>query len=222
MTEIAFILDRSGSMGIIRRTAIAGFNEFLGQQKAVGTAARFTLALFDNEYEVPVHSIPLCEVTELTADTYVPRGGTALLDAIGRTIDELGSRLAALPEEKRPDQVVVAILTDGLENASRRFALADISAKISHQREKYNWQFFFLGANQDAIASAVSLSIDANDTATYIASNHGIRASSRSISRKLSAIRKSRGRIALSDQEQSDLTASLSQILNEESGEGRE
>lgn len=216
MTEIAFILDRSGSMESLWRTAIDSFNEFLGQQKAVGPAARFTLVLFDDEYEVPVRSIPLCEVTELTDETYVPRGTTALLDAIGRTIDELGSRLAALPPEKRPDQVVVAILTDGLENASQRFTLADVSAKISHQREKYRWQFFFLGANQDAIASAASLSIDADDSATYIAGVDGIFAGSRSISRKLSAIRKSRGRIALSDQEQSDLTAPLSQIVNEE------
>lgn len=216
MTEIAFILDRSGSMQNLRETAIAGFNDFLREQKAVGTDACFTLVLFDDRYEVPFRSVPLCEVSSLNADSFVPRGTTALLDAIGRTIDELGQRLAALPENQRPTQVVIAVLTDGLENASRVHTRHEIADKIAHQRDKYNWQFYFLAANQDAIASAAKLSIAAMYAATYPSSKSGVAASSRSISRKLSAVRKAAAKAPMSVREKADLSAPLSDIVADE------
>ena len=124
LTEIAFILDRSGSMESMVEPAISGFNRLLREQQQEPGTARFTLVLFDDQYEVPFHSVPIAEVVELDTNTFVPRGSTALLDAIGPTIDELGAKLAALPEADRPGQVIVAILTDGMENASHRYTLA--------------------------------------------------------------------------------------------------
>lgn len=119
-TEIAFILDRSGSMESCRDAAIDGFNQFLREQQQAKGSARLTLVFFDDEYVVPVSSIPIAEVVSLNRETYTTGNTTALLDAVGRTIDELGARLAAIGEPDRPGQIIVAILTDGLENASRR------------------------------------------------------------------------------------------------------
>lgn len=189
LTEIAFVLDRSGSMESCREQAIAGFNQFLRDQQSAPGTARLSLVLFDDQYEVPVSGVPLPEVTELTTRTFVPRGSTALLDAIGLTIDETGARLAALPECDRPGQVIVAILTDGMENASKKFTWHDISARIAHQRDTYNWQFLFLGANADAIATASALNIDRSMSSHYTADGIGHNAVMRSTSRKVTALR---------------------------------
>ena len=189
LTEIAFVLDRSGSMSSVAESAVTGFNEFLRDQQAAPGEARFTLALFDDEYLLPVNALPVGQVPLLNAATYVPRGSTALLDAIGRTVDDLGARLAATPEAERPGKVIVAILTDGYENASQRCTIRDVSARIRHQRDHYNWQFLFLGANQDAIATAAQMSIGAHDAATFQADAAGARASFKSTSRKASAYR---------------------------------
>ena len=131
-TEIAFILDRSGSMNSCQQAAIAGFNQFLDDQQKTEGLAKLTLVLFDDEYLVSVSSIPVHEIVPLTDDTYQPRGCTALLDAIGQTIDDFGRRFAAVSEKDRPGQVIVAILTDGLENASQRFTWKEIAGKIKH------------------------------------------------------------------------------------------
>ena len=189
LTEIAFVLDRSGSMSSVAESAVAGFNEFLRDQQTTPGEARFTLALFDDEYLLPAHALPVGEVRPLDASTYVPRGSTALLDAIGRTVDDLGVRLAATPAAERPGKVIVAILTDGYENASQRYTQADIAARIRHQRDRYGWQFLFLGANQDAIATAARMNIGAHDAATFQADAAGARASFKSTSRKASAHR---------------------------------
>ena len=128
-TEIAFILDRSGSMKSCQQAAIDGFNRFLADQQQIEGLAKLTLVLFDDEYFVPISSIPVQEIVPLTDDTYQPQGCTALLDAIGKTVDDLGLRLAALAEKDRPGQVIVAILTDGLENASQRFNWKEIEER---------------------------------------------------------------------------------------------
>lgn len=216
LTEIAFILDRSGSMESQLEAAIAGFNNFLREQKETPGDARFTLVLFDDRYETPCRSIPIREVVDLDTTTFVPRGSTALLDAIGRTIDELGAQLAAMREDDRPGQVIVAILTDGLENASRNFTHREISDRIAHQREVYKWQFFFLGANQDAIATASAMNIDAHAAMLYSADADGYHSSSKAISRKMSSLRKRSVGAPLSVQEEQDLKASLSEIGDDE------
>ena len=107
LIEIAFVLDRSGSMGSVARSAVDGFNDFLREQQSAPGQARFTLVLFDDEYLVPADAVPIDEVVPLNAGTYVPRGSTALLDAIGRTVDSLGRRLAATPAANRPGKVIV-------------------------------------------------------------------------------------------------------------------
>jgi len=220
-TEIAFILDRSGSMNCCQQAAIAGFNQFLDDQQKAEGLAKLTLVLFDDEYLVPVSSIPVHEVVPLTDDTYQPRGCTALLDAVGQTIDDLGNRLAALTEKDRPGQVIVAILTDGLENASRRFTWKEIAGKIKHQTDTYKWIFLFLGANQDAIATAANLSIAANNAASYVADAAGSKASHAAFSRKMSALRRTSMDIA-SVSEKLDAAASLTDIVSEEDRKSRE
>jgi len=190
-TEIAFILDQSGSMGSHVEAAIAGFNEFLRDQQSVPGTARLTLVLFDDRYEVPVDNIPVGEVCCLDTRTYVPRGSTALLDAIGQTIDAFKARIRDLPEAARPDQVIFAIFTDGEENASHRYTWRDIAGKIRRRQAKQGWEFLFLGANQDAIATAAQMNIHAHNAATASDSAEGVRGSSRAFSRKARAMRES-------------------------------
>lgn len=216
LTEIAFILDRSGSMQSQLDHAIKGFNDFRHAQCDVPGQARFTLVLFDDQYDVTCASVPIREVADLDRQTFEPRGSTALLDAIGRTIDELGARLAAMPEAERPGQVIVAILTDGEENASQQFTLADISSRIAHQRDVYGWQFFFLGADQDAIATAAKLNIDHASALRFSGDHAGYDSSSKAMSRKMRSLRKRSMGAKLNLQEEADLKASLSDIGREE------
>ena len=176
LVEIACIVDRSGSMQAITSDAIGGFNSFLDSQKREPGSARLTLVLFDHEYEVVHDSVDIQQVPPLNETTYQPRGTTALLDAIGRTIDDIGKRLSGTPKDRQPGLVIVAILTDGMENASRDYDYDRISKLIAHQHEKYAWEFIFLAANQDAIASAGKLSINANDAHSYQADSPGIHA----------------------------------------------
>ena len=175
-TEIVFILDRSGSMDSIAESAIKGFNDLLERQKREHdeTPVRMSLVLFNTEYEVPFLSISAPELEPLNMETYSPDGGTALLDAIGRTIDETGVRLAGMPESDRPGKVIIAILTDGEENSSRHYNWLQISDMIKHQRNVYQWDFLFLGANQDAIATASSIGIDVLSATCFEASAGGI------------------------------------------------
>jgi Mg-chelatase subunit ChlD len=214
-TEIAFILDRSGSMESCQDAAIEGFNDFLHEQQQAEGLAKLTLVLFDSEYLVPVQSLPVQEVIPLTRETYVPRSMTALLDAIARTVDEMGARFAALLEEDRPVQVIVSILTDGLENASQNFGWEDVAERIKHQTDVYKWTFLFLGANQDAIATAAKMNIAAANSASYVADEAGSRASHRSVSRKTHGLRAMSLGIATRE-EQLDAAAPLSDIVQEE------
>jgi hypothetical protein len=204
-TEIAFVLDRSGSMECCQDAAIEGFNQFLTEQQKTEGLAKLTLALFDDEYLVPVSSVPVQEVVPLTHETFQPRNCTALLDAIGKTIDDLGQRLDALQEKDRPGQVIIAILTDGLENASQRFTWKEIARKIKHQTDVYKWVFLFLGAN---------------NAATYVADSAGSKSGHAAFSRKARALRRASMGIA-SVSECSDAAAPLSKIVSEEDGKSR-
>ena len=155
-TLIVMILDRSGSMASCHEDTVGGFNQFLTEQKKLPGDAVLTLAQFDNEYEVVCDFVNLKNMTELTYASFQPRGMTALLDAMGRTINSVGARLSSMREQDRPDKVIVVTITDGMENASREFDKEKIVNMIKHQKERYNWQFVFIGANQDAIATGVS------------------------------------------------------------------
>jgi len=214
-TEIAFVLDRSGSMESCSDAAIAGFNKFLRDQQQVEGEAKLTLVLFDDQYEVPVRSIPVREVVELDKATYEPRGSTALLDAIGKTVDDLGKAFSELPEDHRPGQVIIAILTDGHENSSERFTWKDVAKRIKHQTEVYKWTFLFLGANQDAIATAAKMNIGAASAATFAADDAGVRSSTLAFSRKVTSLRR-RSLGTASVAEAKDAEASMSTIFTQE------
>ena len=216
LTHILFILDRSGSMSSMAGAAIEGFNRLLEEQRAEPGDARLTLVLFDDLYEVPCDDIPLAEVVPLDRETYVPRGSTALLDAICRGVDELGAKLAATPEEQRPGTVITAILTDGEENASTRHTWQDVQQRIRHQTDAYQWQFLFLGANQDAIATAALAGIAAHNASTFVADHAGSAATMDAITRKMKSIRKSRARYDMTAHEVQDLHAPMESIVDEE------
>lgn len=175
LTELICIVDRSGSMSTIRHDAIGGFNSFVEGQREVPGEVRLSLALFDNEYDLVFDQIELSEVPLLTTETFVPRGSTALLDAIGKTIDDVGLRLSKASEADRPCKVIVSVLTDGEENSSLHHNLAGVSKRIARQQNKYGWEFVFLAANQDAIASAASLSIKSADAVAFAATSDGTR-----------------------------------------------
>jgi hypothetical protein len=175
VTELVFVLDRSGSMELMRDEAIGGFNAFLEEQKKLPGEAKLTLALFDNQYDLVCNGKDIKCVEPLDEHTYVPRGTTALLDAIGRTVADVGRRLNDTPECDRPSKVLVAILTDGMENASNDYTKDKISEVISHQRGKYSWEFMFLAANQDAIAEGTSLGISAGLSYNYCANMLAVR-----------------------------------------------
>lgn len=172
-TDINIVLDRSGSMQDVRDDTIGGFNAFIAEQKKDPSPATVSLMQFDTEFESVMDGVPLNDVKPLTYETFVPRGMTALLDAIGRQINLAGARLSAMPESDRPDKVVFVIMTDGEENSSREFTRAKVFDMISHQQKQYNWQFVFLGANQDAIATGSSIGIATANAMTYAANSAG-------------------------------------------------
>lgn len=168
-TDITIILDRSGSMQSVQADTIGGYNSFIAAQAKLPGVASMSLVQFDDRYEVVYGGVASAQVKPLDDLTFVPRGSTALLDAIGRTINDVGARLAALPEYSRPSKVILVILTDGQENASRQFNRQQVFGLITHQREVYGWDFVFLGANQDAIAAGASIGIAANSSLSYAA-----------------------------------------------------
>jgi hypothetical protein len=172
-TDISVVLDRSGSMASVWQDTIGGFNSFIDAQRKLPGACNVSALQFDNEFETLYTAKPVGDAPLLTKETYVPRGGTALLDAIGRTIIATGTRLAAMPDDQRPGKVIFVILTDGEENASREFTRAKVFEMIKLQRETYQWDFVFLGANQDAIHTGAGLGIAAGASMTYASNAAG-------------------------------------------------
>ena len=162
LTEIIAIVDRSASMDSVKGEAIAGFNAFLKkQQESEHGRCLLTYCQFNTEYEIIHNGVPIEDIPPLTEKTYVPTGMTALHDAVCRTIDAVGERLAKTPEEKRPGNVTVVILTDGEENSSREYSGIYTQQKVKHQTDKYNWSFVFLGQNVNAFHAGRMLGLDA-------------------------------------------------------------
>jgi hypothetical protein len=148
----------------VREDAEGGVNSFIAQQAKEPGEALLTLVQFDTEYEFLHKGVPISQVPKYQL---VPRGMTALLDAVGRAINETGERLSKMDEQDRPGLVVFVVMTDGQENSSKEFSKANIKEMIERQQEKYNWHFTFLGANQDAFAEAGSMGIGAAGVANY-------------------------------------------------------
>ena len=164
LTHIEFLLDRSGSMDTIKSDVEGGFNAYIADQCAQPGQCTVSLTQFDDEYDVVFTAFDVGDVPKLKLE---PRGWTALLDAIGRSINSLGMRLAQMPEDRRPGTVIFAIMTDGMENASREYTHAAIKAMITRQEQVYNWQFLYMGADQDAIEVGASIGIARGRSLTY-------------------------------------------------------
>ncbi len=151
LTEIICVIDRSGSMRSCAEEAQSGFNNFVQEQKNKEGQGKLTLVQFDDQYEIVHDGIDIKDVPSYTLQA---RGMTAYCDAIGKTINTVGERLAKTPENDRPGLVIFVIISDGYENASQEFNRVQIKEMIEHQEKKYNWQFTFMGANEAALQEA--------------------------------------------------------------------
>jgi Mg-chelatase subunit ChlD len=172
LTEIIFVLDKSGSMESIRKETVVGFNDFVHRQLTEPGETKISLILFDTKYSVLYSGIPLQEAIDLTFASYEPDGGTALLDALGTAIDRTGQRLAEIAPNERPSKVIVVILTDGQENSSQEYSVQQVLDKVRHQTKVYGWEFIFLGANQDAWLEAGKLGI--SRAVEFVADKEGV------------------------------------------------
>lgn len=181
--DITIILDRSGSMSSLVAATREGLSSFIEEQRKNTMPTMLSLVQFDDLYEVLYSGR---SIKEAEAPTIEPRGGTALLDAIGKTISDTGKRLADLPENERPSKVIIVITTDGHENASREYTYERIAEMIRHQTDNYRWEFIYVGANQDAIAAAARMNIPATNSLSYAANNQGTVKLYASVSRGIS------------------------------------
>ncbi len=187
LTHLYFLLDRSGSMQSIKSDTEGGFDAFIAEQRKTAGECRVTLAQFDTHYEVVYAGRPVAEVPHLDLQ---PRGMTALLDAMGRLITDAGRELAALPEDRRPASVVVGIMTDGMENASREWTHPAIKALVEQQTQAYGWQFLYMGADQDAVEVGTSLGVAPAQSMTY--GRGSVRPAMAAMSTNVGAYRQSR------------------------------
>ena len=167
MTELVFILDRSGSMSGLEKDTIGGFNSMIEEQKREDGQALVSTVLFDNESVVIHDRLPLDRVPPLTEGEYYTRGCTALLDAVGGAIHHIGNVHKYARKEDVPEKTLFIITTDGYENASRRYDYEKVQKMIQHEKEKYGWEFLFLGANIDAAAEAKRFGISEDRAVTY-------------------------------------------------------
>lgn len=170
LTEIVCILDMSGSMASTREDAIGGFNNFIEEQKKLPGECNVTVVFFNSsEYKKWADGKPLKSIPKLGQE-YQPNAMTPLLDAVGKTINDVGARLAATAEKDRPERVLVIIITDGQENVSKEFTKKQVKEMVKHQEEKYFWKFLFLGENMDAFAEAGGMGIV--QAVNYFGINH--------------------------------------------------
>ena len=173
LTELVFILDKSGSMSGLEEETIHGFNDMLTKQKATESKCRLTTVLFNHQYDLRHDRIDIQAVNKLDQKDYQVGGYTALMDAIGTTINKIKQVQANTNEPYRADKVIFVIITDGYENASREFSSNQIKAMIETQKKNDNWEFIFLGANIDAVETAKNYGINADRAANYVPSAEG-------------------------------------------------
>ena len=173
LTELVFILDRSGSMAGLEQDTIGGFNAMLEKQKREPGQAFVSTVLFDTECAVIHDRVDIQRVKPLTEKEYYVRGCTALLDAVGGAIHHIGNVHKYARPEDRPEKTVFVITTDGMENASRKYSYDRVKQMILRQQEKYGWEFMFLGANIDAVQEAARFGIGADRAANYHADSQG-------------------------------------------------
>ena len=174
LTELVFILDKSGSMSGLEKDTIGGFNSMLTKQQELDQECFITTVLFDNNYELLHDRINLKAVSPLTNKEYSIGGSTALLDAIGKTINKLISVQKHTAQEYQAEKVMMIIITDGEENSSREYSADKIKSLIENQKTKYGWEFIFLGANIDSVETASAIGIDADRATNYHADKAGV------------------------------------------------
>lgn len=207
--HISIVLDRSGSMGSIAKDTIGGLNTFIEEQKKVSGEATLSLMQFDNSFET-VFTFKDIQTIDIYKDySFIPRGMTALYDAIGKSIADTGEALCKMEENNRPSKVIFVIVTDGEENSSKEYSQQAVQDMIKHQSEVYSWEFVFLGANIDAVSTGTSLGIKGGNTITYAANTDGVTAAYGSVSANLSAFRTSSGITQASFFSQSDRDAQI-------------
>lgn len=181
LTDLVFIIDRSGSMCGLEDDTIGSFNAMLKEQQSIEGDAAVTTVLFDDQYELLHDRVDIHKVKPMTKDDYTTRGSTALLDAIGKTIHNL--------RKAKAEKVMFFIITDGCENSSRHYTFSMIQERIQHQKQKHGWEFMFFGANMDTIAEAAKLGIDADHSKQYSADSYGTALSYSLMSAKSTAFR---------------------------------
>lgn len=189
MTELVFILDRSGSMAGLEADTIGGFNAMLEKQRRQDGEALVSTVLFDGVTEVLHDRVPLDRVPLLTDRTYTVRGCTALLDAVGGAIHHIGNIHKYARREDVPEKTIFVITTDGMENASRWYSYEKVKQMIARQQKKYGWEFLFLGANIDAAREAGRMGIAPTHAVTYTNDSAGVRANYESVTYAVSAMR---------------------------------
>lgn len=191
LTELVFILDRSGSMGRLEADTIGGFNSLLEKQKGQEGRALVSTVLFDNEIQVLHDRVRLEDVPPITGEDYFVRGCTALLDAVGGAIHHIGNVHKYARPEDVPEHTLVVITTDGMENASRRYTAPRVKEMVKRQQEKYGWEFLFLGANIDAVETAGHFGIAPQRAANYHSDSEGTALNYEVLSQAVSAVRAS-------------------------------
>jgi len=184
-THITIILDRSGSMSSCLADTIGGFNRFLLTQKEQPGEASMTMIQFDNQYEVLMDMLPLTNAIDLNNENYAPRGSTALLDAIGRTINNVEHQINEKEEDQKPEKTIFVIITDGEENASLEFTRDQVMGMINRHRDEDKWEFVFIGANQDAIQAGGGIGIRAASSLSYDQSHIGTQTMYQSLTRNM-------------------------------------
>lgn len=189
VTELVFILDRSGSMHGLEADTTGGFNSMLDKQRSQEGDANITTVLFDDNYEKIHDRVSIKKVAALTENEYFVRGCTALLDAVGQTIHDMALLQKHLPPEQKAGKVIFVIITDGLENASHIYSKEQVKRMIEREKEGYGWEFLFLGANIDAVSEAGSLGIDADRSVTFQNDSKGIETNFNVVAKTLSAMR---------------------------------
>ena len=189
LTELVFILDRSGSMAGMENDTIGGFNAMIDRQKEEDGAAFVSTVLFNQESLVIHDRVPLDEIEPLTRRDYCVGGSTALIDALGDAIRHIGNVHKYAREEDVPEHTVFVITTDGMENASRHYTADEVRRMVTRQKEKYGWEFIFLGANIDAVETAARYGISAQRSANYHNDSRGSKAVFYSVGRAVSSVR---------------------------------
>ena len=190
LTELVFILDRSGSMRGLEADTIGGFNSLIDKQKKEEGEALISVVLFDDLQEVLYDRTKLSAIEPMTDRQYYVRGCTALLDAVGGAIHHIANIHKYAREEDRPAKTLFIITTDGMENASRRYSFDRVKQMVEHEKEKYGWEFLFLGANMDAISVAGRFGIHADRAVRFECDSEGTQLNYRELSASVSAMRK--------------------------------